>query len=244
MKEGVEQFKQQARLCKRVWRRVVWSWPLTKTGPGLIPAHASARLQRSYDILRSMKSLFAEDIIFGLRTFFPIATVRRGTTHYAVDFYRGLCLLSRDELPIRTDLSRRVQRVLLFRGNNPVSRGDSLAVLLACDPQRPGPMGIVQTLASWKSTTKIPEENCANIVEAWCSTAHPAVLDALLAVADEYKGRRQRSSKAEKRRVRGWDVNKRLEHSLVKGITAFIVDDYRRGRPAMRAPNRSDRKAR
>jgi len=44
------------------------------------------------------------------------------------------------------------------------------------------------------------------------------MLYALLAIADKYKGDGS-VKEAETEEWRGWEVNKRLEHALVKGIT-------------------------
>src|SRR5690606_35733359 len=53
---------------------------------------------------------------------------------------------------------------------------------------------------------------------------HPGATEALLAIADQYKGDGA-AKEAENEEWRSLPVEKRLEHALVKGITAYIVED-------------------
>jgi 5-methyltetrahydrofolate--homocysteine methyltransferase len=56
----------------------------------------------------------------------------------------------------------------------------------------------------------------------------------LIALAESFKGKGRRAEKAAEE-WRGWDVVKRLEHALVKGIDAHIVEDTEEARLAINA---------
>ncbi len=57
----------------------------------------------------------------------------------------------------------------------------------------------------------------------------------LLALADSYRDRGE-NEVAETAEWRGWPVNKRLEHALIKGITEFIIEDTEQARQAASKP--------
>ena len=56
----------------------------------------------------------------------------------------------------------------------------------------------------------------------------------LIALAESYKGKDAVAEKAAEE-WRGWDVVRRLEHALVKGIDAFVVEDTEEARAAIEA---------
>src|SRR3546814_13003790 len=58
----------------------------------------------------------------------------------------------------------------------------------------------------------------------------------LIALAERYKGKDAAQEKAAEE-WRGWPVQKRLEHALVKGIDAYVVDDTEEMRLAMGRPH-------
>ncbi|WP_348761276.1 fused PTS fructose transporter subunit IIA/HPr protein, partial [uncultured Salinisphaera sp.] len=64
---------------------------------------------------------------------------------------------------------------------------------------------------------------------------NPDATDALLAIAEQFKGDGA-TKEAENEEWRSWPVEKRLEHSLVKGITAWIVEDTELARQQAKRP--------
>jgi 5-methyltetrahydrofolate--homocysteine methyltransferase len=62
----------------------------------------------------------------------------------------------------------------------------------------------------------------------------PDATERLIALAERYRGTDVAQEKAEAE-WRGWPVTKRLEHALVKGIDAHIVDDTEEARLAIKA---------
>ncbi|HBQ05556.1 MAG TPA: hypothetical protein DD676_02730, partial [Halomonas sp.] len=58
----------------------------------------------------------------------------------------------------------------------------------------------------------------------------------LLDIADKYKGDGSGAAKKEDLEWRNWPVNKRIEHALVKGITAYIEEDTEEARAQAARP--------
>ncbi|WOD12878.1 methionine synthase [Pseudomonas sp. NyZ704] len=229
MKEGVEQFKQQARLCKRYGAAVV-VMAFDEQGQADTAARKREICKRSYDILVNEVGFPPEDIIFD-PNIFAIATGIEEHNNYAVDFIEA-CAYIRDELPYALTSGGVSNVSFSFRGNNPVREAIHSVFLLHAI--RNGlTMGIVNA-GQLEIYDEIPKK-LRDIVEDVVLNRTPGGTDALLAVADEYKGDGS-VKEAESEEWRGWDVNKRLEHSLVKGITAFIIDDTEEARQQCARP--------
>ncbi len=81
---------------------------------------------------------------------------------------------------------------------------------------------------------QIPQE-LRDRVEDVVLNRTPNGTDALLAIADNYKGDGS-VKEAETEEWRSWSVNKRLEHALVKGITTHIVEDTEESRLSFARP--------
>ena len=64
----------------------------------------------------------------------------------------------------------------------------------------------------------------------------PAGTDNLLAIADKYRGDGSTQAKTEDLTWREGNVNRRLEHALVKGITEFIEEDTEEARQGAERP--------
>uniref|UniRef100_UPI0025E9A3C4 vitamin B12 dependent-methionine synthase activation domain-containing protein n=1 Tax=uncultured Pseudomonas sp. TaxID=114707 RepID=UPI0025E9A3C4 len=108
-----------------------------------------------------------------------------------------------------------------FRGNNPV-REAIHSVFLYHAIQNGLTMGIVNAgqLEIYDEIPAALRERVEDVV----LNRTPAGTDALLAIADDYKGGGA-VKEAETEEWRGLPVDKRLEHALVKGITTYIVED-------------------
>jgi 5-methyltetrahydrofolate--homocysteine methyltransferase len=90
------------------------------------------------------------------------------------------------------------------------------------------------TPASSTSTTRsIPlREACEDVLLMRRADATERLID----LAESYKGQDKAAEKAAEE-WRGWDVVRRLEHALVKGIDAHIVDDTEEARQQIAARN-------
>ena len=218
MKEGVEQFKHHAKLCKRYGAAVV-VMAFDEVGQADTAARKKEICQRSYDILVNEVGFPPEDIIFD-PNIFAVATGIEEHNDCAVDFIEA-CAYIRDELPYALSSGGVSNVSFSFRGNNPV-REAIHSVFLYHAIQNGLTMGIVNA-GQLEIYDEIPKE-LRDKVEDVVLNRTPGGTDALLAIADNYRGGGA-VKEAEDEEWRSLPVAKRLEHALVKGITAFIVED-------------------
>ncbi len=218
MKEGVEQFKHHAHLCKRYGAAVV-VMAFDEAGQADTAARKREICQRSYDILVNEVGFPPEDIIFD-PNIFAIATGIEEHNNYAVDFIEA-CAFIRDNLPYALTSGGVSNVSFSFRGNNPV-REAIHSVFLFHAIKAGLTMGIVNA-GQLEIYDEIPKE-LRDAVEDVVLNRSANGTEGLLELADKYKGDGS-VKEAETEEWRGLPVGKRLEHALVKGITAFIVED-------------------
>ncbi|MBA1279342.1 MULTISPECIES: methionine synthase [Pseudomonadaceae] len=218
MKEGVEAFKHHARLCKRYGAAVV-VMAFDEAGQADTAARKREICQRSYDILVNEVGFPPEDIIFD-PNIFAIATGIEEHNNYAVDFIEA-CAYIRDNLPYALTSGGVSNVSFSFRGNNPV-REAIHSVFLYYAIQNGLTMGIVNAgqLEIYDEIPKVLRDAVEDVV----LNRTPNGTEALLAIADEFKGDGS-VKEAETEEWRSYTVEKRLEHALVKGITTHIVQD-------------------
>ncbi|NER64883.1 methionine synthase [Pseudomonas sp. MAFF212427] len=218
MKEGVEAFKHHARLCKRYGAAVV-VMAFDEVGQADTAARKREICKRSYDILVDEVGFPPEDIIFD-PNIFAVATGIEEHNNYAVDFIEA-CAYIRDHLPYALTSGGVSNVSFSFRGNNPV-REAIHSVFLYHAIQNGLTMGIVNAgqLEIYDEIPALLREKVEDVV----LNRTPEGTDALLAIADDYKGGGA-VKEVENEEWRSLPVDKRLEHALVKGITAFIVED-------------------
>ena len=218
MKEGVEQFKHHAHLCKRYGAAVV-VMAFDEAGQADTAARKREICQRSYDILVNEVGFPPEDIIFD-PNIFAIATGIEEHNNYAVDFIEA-CAFIRDNLPYALTSGGVSNVSFSFRGNNPV-REAIHSVFLFHAIKAGLTMGIVNA-GQLEIYDEIPKE-LRDAVEDVVLNRSADGTEGLLELADKYEGDGS-VKEAETEEWRGLPVGKRLEHALVKGITAFIVED-------------------
>lgn len=218
MKEGVECFIHHARLCKRYGAAVV-VMAFDEDGQADTEARKNEICARSYDILVNQVGFPPEDIIFD-PNIFAVATGIEEHNNYAVDFINA-CAYIRDNLPYALTSGGVSNVSFSFRGNNPV-REAIHSVFLYHAIQNGLTMGIVNAgqLEIYDEIPAALRERVEDVV----LNRTPAGTDALLAIADDYRGGGA-VKEAETEEWRGLPVGKRLEHALVKGITTHIVED-------------------
>ena len=229
MKEGVEQFKQHARLCKRYGAAVI-VMAFDEAGQADTEARKNEICKRSYDILVNEVGFPPEDIIFDANIF-AVATGIEEHNNYAVDFINA-CAYIRDNLPYALSSGGVSNVSFSFRGNNPV-REAIHSVFLYYAIRSGLTMGIVNA-GQLEIYDEIPAE-LRDRVEDVILNRNLDATDALLAIAEQFKGDGA-TKEAENEEWRSWPVEKRLEHSLVKGITAWIVEDTELARQQAKRP--------
>jgi len=226
LKEGEEAFVQHAKLVHRYGAAVI-VMAFDEEGQADTKTRKVEICRRAYKILTEQVGFPPEDIIFD-PNIFAIATGIDEHNNYGLDFIEATREI-KQTLPYAL-ISGGVSNVSFsFRGNNPV-REAIHAVFLYHAIKAGMSMGIVNAgqLAIYAD---IPED-LRTAVEAVVLNQHDGSgTEKLLELADKYRGDGSSSeAKQEDLEWRGWPVNKRLEHALVKGITDYIDEDTEQAR--------------
>ncbi|MCK9466323.1 MAG: methionine synthase [Thiopseudomonas sp.] len=229
MKEGVEEFIKHAKLCRRYGAAVV-VMAFDEQGQADTAARKQEICARSYDILVNQVGFPPEDIIFDANIF-AVATGIEEHNNYAMDFIEA-CAWIRDNLPHALTSGGVSNVSFSFRGNNPV-REAIHSVFLYYAIQSGLNMGIVNA-GQLEIYDQIPAD-LRNKVEDVILNRHPGATDALLNIAEDYRGDGSKKE-VENEEWRSLPVDKRLEYALVKGITSHIVDDTEECRQSVSRP--------
>ncbi|MBS0294657.1 MAG: dihydropteroate synthase, partial [Proteobacteria bacterium] len=222
MKEGVEPFKQQARLIKRYGAAAV-VMAFDEQGQADTYQRKTEICARAYRILVDEVGFAPEDIIFD-PNIFAIATGIEEHANYAVDFIEATRWI-KQHLP-GAKVSGGVSNVSFsFRGNDPV-REAIHTVFLYHAIAAGMDMGIVN--AGMVGVYDDLEPELRERVEDVVLNRRPDAAERLLEIAEAAKGAAKDDSK--KLEWRGTPeapktVGERLSHALVHGITDFIVED-------------------
>ena len=231
MKEGVEAFIHHARLVRRYGAAVV-VMAFDEVGQADTRARKIEICRRAYQILTEEVGFPPEDIIFD-PNIFAVATGIDEHNNYAQDFI-GACEDIKRELP-HALISGGVSNVSFsFRGNDPV-REAIHAVFLYYAIRNGMDMGIVNAgqLAIYDD---LPAE-LRDAVEDVVLNRRDDGTERLLDLAEKYRGSKaDDESNKQQAEWRSWDVVKRLEYSLVKGITEFIEEDTEAARQQASRP--------
>ena len=223
MKEGEEQFIKQAKLCRKYGAAVI-VMAFDTVGQADTRARKTEICTRAYNILTEI-GFPPEDIIFD-PNIFAIATGIEEHNNYAVDFIEAVTDI-KTTLPYAM-ISGGVSNVSFsFRGNNPV-REAIHAVFLYYAIQEGMDMGIVNA-GQLEIYDNIPDELRIAVEDAVLNRRDDAT-ERLLDIAEQYRGDGTAKAKVEDLAWREWPVEKRLEHSLVKGITDYIDADTEEAR--------------
>ena len=229
LKEGKESFLHHARLCRKYGAAVV-VMAFDEKGQADTFERKVEICKRSYDVLVNEVGFPPEDVIFD-PNIFAVATGIEEHNNYAVDFINATALI-KENLP-HALISGGVSNVSFsFRGNNTV-REAIHAVFLYHAIKAGMDMGIVNAgqLAIYE---EIPKELRERVEDVILNRRDDAT-DRLLEVADQYKGDGT-VAKKEDLEWRSWPVAKRLEHALVKGIDAYVVEDTEEARQSFDEP--------
>ena len=224
LKEGEAEFVEKAKLCKKYGAAIV-VMAFDEDGQADNLERRKLICQRSYNMLVNEIGFPAEDIIFDPNVF-AVATGIEEHNRYGLDFIEA-CAWIKQNLP-QAMISGGISNVSFsFRGNNPVREAIHSAFLFHAI--REGlTMGIVNAgqLAVYDD---LPEE-LRKVVEDVVLFRDSNGTESLLAIADKYRGDGSKQASVEDLSWREATVNRRLEHSLVKGITAYVEEDTEEAR--------------
>lgn len=230
LKEGEAAFREQATKCRRFGAAIV-VMAFDEEGQADTFARKTEICERAYRLLVDDIGFPAEDIIFD-PNIFAIATGIDEHNNYAVDFIEATQWI-REHLP-HAMISGGVSNVSFsFRGNNPVR--EAIHSVFLYHAIRAGlSMGIVNAgqLAVYDD---LPAE-LRDAVEDVVLNRRSDGTERLLDLADKYKGDGSGAAKKEDLEWRSWSVNKRIEHALVKGVTAYIEEDTEQARAEAARP--------
>ncbi|TKF66672.1 methionine synthase [Vibrio sp. F13] len=225
LKEGKEKFVEQAKLVRRYGAAVI-VMAFDEVGQADTRERKVEICTNAYNILVDEVGFPPEDIIFD-PNIFAVATGIDEHNNYAVDFIEAVGDIKRD-LP-HAMISGGVSNVSFsFRGNNYVREAIHAVFLYHCFKNGMD-MGIVNA-GQLEIYDNVPED-LRDAVEDVVLNRRDDSTERLLDMATEYLARAV--GKVEDKSAlewRTWPVEKRLEHSLVKGITDFIVEDTEEAR--------------
>ncbi|MGQ8708915.1 methionine synthase [Serratia sp. TSA_198.1] len=224
MKEGEEAFIHHAKLVRRYGAAVV-VMAFDEVGQADTRERKFEICRRAYKILTERVGFPPEDIIFD-PNIFAVATGIEEHNNYAVDFIEA-CADIKTHLP-HAMISGGVSNVSFsFRGNDPV-REAIHAVFLYHAIRNGMDMGIVNAgqLAIYDDLS----DELRNAVEDVILNRRDDGTERLLDLAEKYRGSKDNEVAVQQAEWRGWPVEKRLEYSLVKGITEFIELDTEEAR--------------
>ena len=222
MKEGVDEFKRQARLVKRYGAAAV-VMAFDEKGQADTYERKIEICERAYRILVDEVDFPPEDIIFD-PNIFAIATGIEEHNNYAVDFINATRWIKQN-LP-GAKVSGGVSNVSFsFRGNDPV-REAIHTVFLYHAIAAGMDMGIVNAgmVGVYDDLEPVLRERVEDVV----LNRRPDAGERLVEIAETAKsGAKDESKKLEWRGTpeHPRTVGERLSHALVHGITDFIVED-------------------
>ncbi|HKR91325.1 dihydropteroate synthase, partial [Novosphingobium sp.] len=224
MKEGEEPFLEQARKCMAYGAAVV-VMAFDETGQADTKERKVEICARAYKLLTGI-GFPPEDIIFDPNVF-AVATGIEEHDRYALDFIEAVKEI-RVACP-HVHFSGGLSNLSFsFRGNETVRRAMHSVFLYYAIPAGLD-MAIVNAgqLDVYDQIDPALRDACEDVI----LMRRPDATERLIALAESYKGKDKAEEKAAEE-WRGWEVKKRIEHALVKGLDAWIVEDTEEMRAA------------
>ncbi|WP_298689630.1 methionine synthase [uncultured Sphingomonas sp.] len=228
MKEGEEAFLFYARKVMAYGAAVV-VMAFDEAGQADTKERKIEICERAYKLLIGI-GFPPEDIIFDPNVF-AVATGIDEHNNYGVDFIEATREI-RKRCP-HVHISGGLSNLSFsFRGNEPVRRAMHSIFLYHAIPAGMD-MGIVNAgqLDVYDQIDPELREACEDVI----LNRDPGSTDRLIVLAEKYRGTDAVAEKAAEE-WRGWPVAKRLEHALVKGLDAFVVEDTEEARQLFPRP--------
>ena len=230
MKEGVEPFLAQAGVCRDHGAAVI-VMAFDEHGQADSADRKIEICTRAFELLTTELDFPPEDIIFD-PNIFAVATGIAEHDRYGLDFIEATTELRR-RFPT-SHVSGGVSNLsFAFRGNDRV-REAMHSVFLFHSIRAGMRLGIVNAgqLAVYEQIDPELRELCEDVVLA----RRPDAAERLLEAATQYVGEGATQRERVGLEWREWDVDKRIEHALVNGITEFIEGDVEESRVRLASP--------
>ncbi len=229
LKEGEAEFLRQASLVKRYGAAVI-VMAFDEQGQAATKDDKVRICKRAYKLLTEKIDFNPQDIIFDCNVL-TVATGMDEHNNYAVDFIEA-CREIKAACP-HVRLSGGISNISFsFRGNNPVREAMHSAFLYHAINAGLD-MGIVN--AGMLEVYEEVEPQLLKCVEDVLLNRTENATEVLIALADQVKGQ-GKTKVVESLEWRNQEVNARIAHALVKGITDFIEADTEEARLALPRP--------
>ncbi len=221
MKEGEEEFLAHARKCMAYGAAVV-VMAFDETGQADTKQRKVEICERAYKLLTGI-GFPPEDIIFDPNVF-AVATGIDEHRRYGLDFIEAVA-----EIKARcphVHFSGGLSNLSFsFRGNEPVRRAMHSVFLYHAIPAGLD-MAIVNAgqLDIYDDIDPVLREHCEDVILDRDPKEGGDATDRLITLAEKFRGTDKAAEKAAAE-WRSYNVVKRLEHALVKGIDAHIIED-------------------
>lgn len=222
MKEGEAQFLEQARKCMDYGAAVV-VMAFDEQGQADTRQRKVDICERAYQLLLGI-GFPPEDIIFD-PNIFAVATGMEEHDRYGLDFIEAVAEI-KARLPHVHTSGGLSNLSFSFRGNEPVRR--AMHSVFLYHAIRAGlDMAIVNAgqIDIYDTIDPALRDACEDVILARRGDA----TERLIAMAESFRGTDVKAEK-EAEEWRSWDVVRRLEHALVKGIDAHVVADTEEAR--------------
>jgi 5-methyltetrahydrofolate--homocysteine methyltransferase len=225
MKEGEAAFLDQARKCMDYGAAAV-VMAFDEKGQADTKDRKVEICVRAYELLTGI-GFPPEDIIFDPNVF-AVATGIEEHDRYALDFLEALVEI-KARCPHVHCSGGLSNLSFSFRGNETVRRAMHSVFLYHAIPAGLD-MAIVNAgqLDIYDQIDPTLREACEDVI----LMRRPDSTERLIELAESYKGKSREDEKAAEE-WRGWDVSRRIEHALVKGIDAFVVGDTEEARQSV-----------
>ena len=229
MKEGEEPFLDQARKCMDYGAAVV-VMAFDEIGQADTKERKVEICKRAYDLLTGI-GFPPEDIIFD-PNIFAVATGIEDHDRYGLDFIEAVREI-KAQCPNAKTSGGLSNLSFSFRGNETVRRAMHSVFLYHAIPAGLD-MAIVNAgqLDVYDTIDPALRDACEDVILMRAVEGDASATERLIELAESFKGKTKEDDK-QAAEWRGWDVTKRLEHALVKGIDAHIVDDTEEARAAL-----------
>ncbi len=230
LKEGEEQFLEQARLVRKYGAAVI-VMAFDEQGQAVTADHKVSICQRAFKLLTEEVGFPPEDVIFDANIL-TIGTGMEEHSNYAVEFFEAVTKIKKVCPGAKT--SGGVSNVSFsFRGNEVVREAIN-AVFLYHAVRAGLDMGIVNAgqLAVYDEIDKQLLEYVEDVV----MNRRPDATERLITYSETIKAKADKSAPDAVEEWRLGSVESRLSHALVKGITDFIIEDTEEARLKYPAP--------
>ncbi|MEX0609064.1 MAG: methionine synthase [Balneolaceae bacterium] len=230
LKDGEAEFLRRAKIIRRFGAAVI-CMAFDEDGQADSYERRIEICERAYKLLTKNAGFDPADIILD-PNIFPVATGMDEHKLNAMDFFKAAKWI-RELLPGAHVIGGVSNISFSFRGNNRVREAIHSAFLYHAI-QHGMDMGIVNP-TQLEVYDEVPADLLERVEDVLFNRRDDAT-ERLMEIAENYKEASSTIKQKEDEEWRSWEVEKRLSHSLVKGITDHIIDDTEEVRVKYESP--------